>query len=125
MWSTVSAALRTFIGFWRTSGLGRQAPLAGRKWDSFLQRRISWNPILVIPSSLCHGTKAAWSGRRHHLKLKEISAIRIRRQLAGKVRDLALFNLAIDSKLRGCDLVSLRICDIAQGKSIFQRAVVM
>jgi hypothetical protein len=59
------------------------------------------------------------------LKLKEIWAIRIRLHLAGKVRDLALFNLAIDSKLRGCDLVSLRVCDIAQGKSIFPRAVVM
>ena len=59
------------------------------------------------------------------MKLKEIWAIRIRLQLANKVRDLALFNLAIDSKLRGCDLVSLRVCDIAQGKSIFPRAVVM
>jgi integrase len=38
---------------------------------------------------------------------------------------LALFNLAIDSKLRGCDLVSLRVCDIAQGKSILPRAMVM
>ena len=38
--------------------------------------------------------------------LKEIWAIRIRLQLAGRLRDLALFNLAIDSKLRGCGLVS-------------------
>ena len=44
--------------------------------------------------------------------------------MADKARDLALFNLAIDSKLRGCDLVSLRLCDIAQGKSILSRAVV-
>jgi integrase len=42
-----------------------------------------------------------------------------------EISGLALFNLAIDSKLRGCDLVSLRVCDIAQGKSIFPRAVVM
>lgn len=59
------------------------------------------------------------------LKLKEIWAIRIRLQLAEKVRDLALFNLAIDSKLRGCDLVSLRVCDISQGRSIYPRAIVM
>jgi integrase len=52
-------------------------------------------------------------------------AIRIRLQMADKARDSALFNLDIDSKLRGCDLVSLRVCDIAQGKSIFRRAMVM
>lgn len=45
------------------------------------------------------------------LKLKEIWAIRIRLQLAEKEWDLVLFNLAIDSKLGGCDLVSLHVCD--------------
>jgi len=64
-------------------------------------------------------------GQKAPLKLKEIWAIRIRLQLAEKVRDLALFNLAIDSKLRGCDLVSLRVCDISQGRSIYPRAIVM
>ncbi len=51
--------------------------------------------------------------------------IRIRLQPAKKVRDLTLFNLVIDSKLRGCDLVSLRVRDILQGKSIYPRAIVM
>lgn len=64
-------------------------------------------------------------GQKAPLKLKEIWAIRIRLQLANKTRDLALFNLAIDSKLRGCDLVSLRVCDISQGRAILPRAVVM
>lgn len=59
------------------------------------------------------------------LKWREIWAIRIRLQLAGRLRDLALFNLAIDSKLRSCDLVSLRVKDISQGRSIFHRAIVM
>jgi integrase len=45
--------------------------------------------------------------------------------LADRLRDLALFNLAIDSKLRGCDLVSLRVNDVSQGRNIFQRAIVM
>ena len=45
-------------------------------------------------------------GQRPPLKQKEVWAIRIRLQLAHEIRDLALFNLAIDSKLRGCDLVS-------------------
>ena len=44
-------------------------------------------------------------GQKPPLKLKEIWAIRIRLQLDHQVRELALFNLAIDSKLRGCDLV--------------------
>ena len=45
-------------------------------------------------------------GQKPPLKLKEIWAIRIRLQLSRRSRELALFNLAIDSKLRGCDLVA-------------------
>jgi hypothetical protein len=48
-------------------------------------------------------------GQKPPLRLKEIWAICIRLQLAKRIRELALFNLALDSKLRGCDLVSLRI----------------
>ena len=69
--------------------------------------------------------KGCLVGQKLPLKLREIWAIRIRLQLSEQVRDLALFNLAIDSKLRGCDLVRLRIKDIAQGRSIFHRAIVM
>jgi len=54
-------------------------------------------------------------GPKPPLKLPEIWAIRIRLQLANRPRDLALFNLAIDSKLRSCDLVKLRVQDVAQG----------
>ena len=64
-------------------------------------------------------------GQKAPLKLKEIWAIRIRLQLAKHIRDLALFNLAIDSKLRGCDLVSLKVSDVAQGGRISQRAIIM
>lgn len=64
-------------------------------------------------------------GQRPPLKKQEIWSIRIRLQLAKKVRDLALFNLAIDSKLRGCDLVKIRIRDISAGSSISTRAMVM
>ena len=52
-------------------------------------------------------------GAKPPLKLNEIWAIRIRLELENRHRDLALFNLAIDSKLRGCDLVRLRVQDIA------------
>jgi integrase len=64
-------------------------------------------------------------GQRPPLKKQEIWSIRVRLQLAKKVRDLALFNLAIDSKLRGCDLVKIRIRDISTGSSISNRAMVM
>ncbi|MCP4406473.1 MAG: tyrosine-type recombinase/integrase [Gammaproteobacteria bacterium] len=64
-------------------------------------------------------------GQKPPLKREEIWAIRIRLQIAKKVRDLALFNLAIDSKLRGCDLVKIRVTDVAQGKHIVSRATVM
>lgn len=64
-------------------------------------------------------------GQKSPLKLKEIWAIRIHLQLEKRIRDLALFNLAIDSKLRGCDLVDLRVRDIAHGNQIMPRAMVM
>jgi site-specific recombinase XerC len=64
-------------------------------------------------------------GQKPPLTLKEIWAIRIRLQLDRRVRELALFNLAIDSKLRGCDLVGLRVHDIVQGSHVAARAVVM
>ena len=65
------------------------------------------------------------TGQKLPLKLKEIWAIRIRLQLANRVRDLALFNLAIDSKLRACDLVKLRLLDVSHGGRVAKRANVM
>jgi integrase len=64
-------------------------------------------------------------GQKPPLKLKEIWAIRIRLQLDHRTRELALFNLAIDSKLRGCDLVRLRVRDVVQGCHVAPRAIVM
>ena len=64
-------------------------------------------------------------GQKQPLKLPEIWAIRTRLQLADKTRDLALFNLAIDSKLRSCDLVKLRVADIAHGGEVQTRAMIM
>jgi integrase len=64
-------------------------------------------------------------GQKAPLKLKEIYAIRLRLQLEKRVRELALFNLAIDSKLRGCDLVKLRVCNVMQGNRMMSRTMVM
>jgi integrase len=74
--------------------------------------RIPWN-------------KGKITGQKLPLKLQEIWAIRIRLQMSNQIRDLALFNLAIDSKLRSCDLVKLRLRDVAHGKQIAKRATVM
>jgi integrase len=64
-------------------------------------------------------------GQKAPLKLKEMWAIRVRLQLADRRRELALFNLAIDSKLRGCDLVKLRVRDVCQGQLIASRSIVL
>ena len=63
--------------------------------------------------------KGKITGQKPPLKLNEVWAIRIRLQRADKKRDLALFNLALDSKLRSCDLVKLKVHIPAQS---FQRS---
>ena len=64
-------------------------------------------------------------GQKSPLRLKDIWAIRIRLQLAQRTRELALFNLAVDSKLRSCDLVRLRVRDVTHGERVTSRAMVM
>jgi len=59
------------------------------------------------------------------LKFKDIWAIRVRLQLFGRIRDLALFDLAIDSKLRACDLVKLKVRDVSHGDCVAARSIVM
>lgn len=81
------------------------------------------NPSKVLTS--CPWNKGKLVGQKAPLRLKDIWAIRIRLQLAKRVRDLALFDLAIDSKLRGCDLVKLRLHDIAHGEQIASRASIV
>lgn len=64
-------------------------------------------------------------GQKAPLRLRDIWAIRVRLQLADRVRDLALFDLAIDSKLRACDLTKLRVRDVAHGEHVSPRSIVM
>ena len=74
--------------------------------------RIPWNKGKLI-------------GQKTPLKLQEIYAIRTRLQLSKQARELAMFDLAIDSKLRACDLVNLRVRDVSHGSLIASRAMVM
>ena len=64
-------------------------------------------------------------GQKAPFKVKDIWALRVRLQMEGRVRELALFNLGIDSKLRGCDLVSLKVRDVSHGDQVATRAIVM
>ena len=65
------------------------------------------------------------TGQKPALKMKEVWAIRARLEFRRRVRDLALFNLAIDSKLRACDLVRLRLEDVVAGGQIKHRATII
>ncbi len=76
------------------------------------QHREAWNKGKLV-------------GQKPPLKPKDIWAIRIYLQNAHQVRDLAMFNLAIDSKLRGCDLVNLRVRDVTHGSQVLPRAMVV
>jgi len=64
-------------------------------------------------------------GQKAPLKLKEIWAIRVRLQVFRRTRELALFDLGIDSKLRACDLLKLRVRDVCHGERIAVRAIVV
>ncbi len=71
--------------------------------------------------------KAPWNkgrltGQKRPLKPKDVWAIRVRLQLQHRARDLALFNLAIDSKLRGCNLVRLQVDDVCAAGRVRDRA---
>ena len=74
--------------------------------------------------------RAPWNkgklvGQKSPFKLKEIWAIRVRLQLQHRLRELALFDLGIDSKLRACDLVKLKVRDICHGDHVAARTIVM
>src|SRR5436305_13337838 len=74
-------------------------------------RRVPWN-------------KGKLTGAKPPLRPKHVWAIRTKLQIQGRARDLAMFNLAIDSKLRGCDVVGLKVEDVAPHGYAVDRATV-
>ena len=76
------------------------------------RRRDPWNKGRLI-------------GQKRALKPRDVWTIRVRLQLEGRKRDLAMFNLAVDSKLRGCDHVRLKIEDVSAGGRVRDRATVI
>ena len=76
------------------------------------RRQRPWNKGLLI-------------GQKKPLELKHVWSIRVRLEISGSRRNLAIFNLAIDSKLRACDLVKLRLDDICSGLKVRHRATIV
>ena len=68
--------------------------------------------------------KGRYMGPKPPIQPKHVWTIRARLMISGDVRDLALLNLAIDSKLRGCDLVALRVDDFAPGGHVAERTTI-
>jgi integrase len=79
--------------------------------NEIMASRVPWN-------------KGKLTGQKPPLQPRHVWAIRTRLQLTGCTRDLALFNVAIDSKLRGCDVVTLRVEDVAPHGYALARATV-
>ena len=82
---------------------------------------------LNLPAIRSH--RPAWNkgrivGQKRPLLPKHVWAIRVRLELADRVRDLALFNMAVDSKLRGCDLVCLKVVDVLAAGRVKERTSV-
>jgi integrase len=76
-----------------------------------VSKRVPWN-------------KGKLTGAKPPLRAKHVWSIRTKLQIEGRARDLAMFNLAIDSKLRGCDVVAIRVEDVAAGGYTADRATV-
>jgi integrase len=74
-------------------------------------RRPAWNKEKLI-------------GAKPPLSPKHVWSIRTKLQVEGRIRELAMFNLAIDSKLRGCDVVALKVEDVAPNGHAVERATV-
>jgi integrase len=68
--------------------------------------------------------KGKLTGAKPPLRPKHVWSIRTKLQIEGRLRDLAMFNLAIDSKLRGCDVVAIKVEDVAAGGYTADRATV-
>ena len=74
----------------------------------FRPTRVPWNKGRII-------------GQKRPLMPRHLWSIRVRLEMAGNARDLALFNMAVDSKLRGCDLVGLRVRDVFAAGRVKER----
>lgn len=85
-------------------------------------------PVDFLPA--LRPSRVAWNkgrivGQKRPLMPRHVWSIRVRLEMAGNLRDLALFNMAVDSKLRGCDLVALRVRDVFSAGRVKERASIV
>jgi len=82
------------------------------------------NTLFASPSKRQPWNKGKLTGAKPPLRPKHVWSIRSKLQAGGRTRDLAMFNLAIDSKLRACDVVALKVEDIAPNGYAADRATI-
>ena len=82
-------------------------------------------PMPAVDQAIARRINGRLTGQKRPLKPRDVWTIRVRLQLEGRKRDLAMFNLGIDSKLRGCDLVRLQVSDVCVGGRARDRAAVV
>lgn len=82
---------------------------------------MSTEHLLALRPSRVVWNKGRIVGQKHPLQPKHVWSIRVRLEMADNARDLALFNMAIDSKLRGCDLVRLKVRDVFAAGRVRER----
>src|SRR2546425_6784103 len=78
----------------------------------------------LTPDKRLPWNKGKLTGAKPPLRPKHVWSIRTKLQVEGRTRDLAMFNLAIDSKLRGCDVIALKVEDVAPSGYSVDRATV-
>ena len=93
-------------------GRARRNHHASCKPPAFRAERRAWNKGRLV-------------GQKRPLLPKHVWAIRVRFEIANRARDLALFNLAVDSKLRGCDLVKLKVADVFSAGQVKECAAII
>jgi len=81
-------------------------------------------PIASVPQRVAPWNKGKLTAAKPPLRPRHVWSIRSKLQLERRTRDLAMFNLAIDSKLRGCDVVALKVDDVAPNGYAADRATV-
>jgi hypothetical protein len=82
------------------------------------------SPVADKPAPRRPWNKGKLVGAKPPLRPSHVWSIRTKLQMQGRQRDLALFNLAIDSKLRGCDVVAVRVDDVAPSGYAMDRATI-
>ena len=92
--------------------VGRRTVMTTPNLPAIIPARRAWNKGRIM-------------GQKRPLQPKHVWAIRVRLELAGRLRDLALFNMAVDSKLRGCDLVKLEVTDVFVAGRIKERTSII